>query len=544
MQTWWAYSPYYDYGFYLGGDDTRYALNSQYPTTAYPISPATWVSDVVSYGWGVVPFWVGPQAPCATSTSYSNYIKQETVSGEETQGKDQASAAESAASNLNLPADSVIYYDFEAYDPTNTACEATVAAFINGWVTKLDADGYVAGVYASSTEAEADWATIQSDKYVEPNDVWVARYDEEATIWGIGHGQSSGLADSAWAEGYRAHQYFNYGPNGNVTAAGGGESYGGVPLDCSSNCIDRDIEYAQVDGGNGAKSFTYPVAGFQTIDYPGSYATALVGIGDADMGTGGPIGDIAGQYTEDSTGTCLPNYGIWIDDLGDLSSFQANGYPTDPYGVNDLGTIVGTYPTICGGYYLSYDGFFGTPGNFTPIKYESDGTFARGINDDGVVVGYFWDANKNYYGFTYTDAGGVSVFNDPNGQQTVLLAINGFNQILLQDTGKSGKAQFFVDDDGHFTSFSPCGRTGAVWSFGQLNNNGFLVGGCTGGEGFVYNYVTKSLVSVTEPDAAPAGTFTAPSTMVYGINDAGDLVGTYLDASGVSQGFVAKPSGQ
>jgi photosystem II stability/assembly factor-like uncharacterized protein len=65
MKIWWSESPYYDYGFYLGGADTSYALDQQYgPGTADPsLTPAAWVGDVASYGWGLIPFWVGPQAP-------------------------------------------------------------------------------------------------------------------------------------------------------------------------------------------------------------------------------------------------------------------------------------------------------------------------------------------------------------------------------------------------------------------------------------------------------------------------------------------------
>ena len=64
------------------------------------------------------------------------------------------------------------------------------------------------------------------------------------------------------------------------------------------------------------------------------------------------------------------------DDQGSLSSFQVIGGPTSAAGINDLGTIVGASPSICTGWYMSYEGYSGSlTSGFTPFQYSSDGTY-------------------------------------------------------------------------------------------------------------------------------------------------------------------------
>ncbi len=71
-----------------------------------------------------------------------------------------------------------------------------------------------------------------------------------------------------------------------------------------------------------------------------------------------------------------------------------------------------------------------------------------------------------------------------------------------------------------------------------INNNGLAVGQAFGPkgftEGFVYNVATKAFTIVTDPNGVG-------STVVNGINDAGDLVGFYTNSTGYTIGMLATP---
>ena len=60
MQTWWTYSPYYDYQISLAG-----AANHK----NNPLLTPSWVQAVENDGWGLWPVWVGPQAPCVNQSN-------------------------------------------------------------------------------------------------------------------------------------------------------------------------------------------------------------------------------------------------------------------------------------------------------------------------------------------------------------------------------------------------------------------------------------------------------------------------------------------
>jgi probable HAF family extracellular repeat protein len=73
-----------------------------------------------------------------------------------------------------------------------------------------------------------------------------------------------------------------------------------------------------------------------------------------------------------------------------------------------------------------------------------------------------------------------------------------------------------------------------------INNAGDIVGYFVDGQGNIHGflYVNGTYTTIDDPNAI--GIPFAPAvTQVYGINDSGDLVGNYVDVSGVFRGFVA-----
>lgn len=560
MQTWWSYSPYYDYGFYLGGADTHYALTSQYGqgTQNPSITAPQWVSDIVGQGWGLIPFWVGPQAPYQTcTTGYNSYIDPATA---QSQGTTEASRAVKAAGDLGLGKGTIIYYDMEYYDQTISTCQTAVVQFLQGWASGLQSAGYVPGLYTNTGPAEADWSALGSVI----DDIMVGKHDKRATIWGLDCGPNGctsgyGLLDTTWAEGYRAHQYFQYAstvPPGNAT---GGETYGGVALNCPGNCIDRDIEYAQVDGGSGFKTYSYCSTCFAHPDHN----LGFFGINDAGMGQ--------------------PNSGAWevagvnynyrdpfpIDDVGGTVTELTLGYPGAAMGISNPRQVVGYAATAPGSCYQggTAKGFYSYPpgqniylykyGPGPPSPDEGCGpTFFSSINDDGMVAAYYYltDATKG----TFTTTGFVwdSSSREPSlvlahsgWSDVTALGINGFGQIVGQYEDSRGNPHAFFEDEGVYTTISACkgSTTTDVWA---INNNEQVVGIC-GATEFMYDLKNKKITTVydssaggqTLPNCLSPGLDYSPSgnSCAWGINDAAQIVGLVSPAEGELWGFIATP---
>ena len=97
MQTWWNNSPYKNANIYMGGS---------YRACAQANLNATWVSQVFNMGWGLIPTWVGPQAPCNAIGGISTV-----TATAQAQGVNEANAAADTAVALGLTTPAIVYYD-------------------------------------------------------------------------------------------------------------------------------------------------------------------------------------------------------------------------------------------------------------------------------------------------------------------------------------------------------------------------------------------------------------------------------------------------
>jgi len=123
MSNWWPYSPYWDIGIYIGGSNRA---------CPQPNLTSSWVQTVNQQGWDYYLTWVGPQSPCASGGPYNTYINND-VTTAYNQGKAEANAAISAASNLGIYGLKAYYYDLEAYNMSNETCRWAANSFVNGW---------------------------------------------------------------------------------------------------------------------------------------------------------------------------------------------------------------------------------------------------------------------------------------------------------------------------------------------------------------------------------------------------------------------------
>jgi len=204
MRVW--RSRYAAVGAYIGG------INA---ACAYGNLSATWIQSVAAMGWGVLPTYVGPQAPCWNGGNGVLISPGRAAA----QGNAAGLDAVSDARYFGLAAGSPIYYDMEAYTG-GTACKQAVLSFLGAWDRAVAACGYVTAVYSSRDSGIKniqEWTTGHNPGFTPPDAIWVAVWDGVPSLAGD---------QLAWPLTERSKQYSG---SANVTV-------GGITLN-----IDKDI---------------------------------------------------------------------------------------------------------------------------------------------------------------------------------------------------------------------------------------------------------------------------------------------------------------
>lgn len=178
---------------------------------------STWASDISAGlpGWGIIPIYVGYQAPsgCGTNLPQMSIDPSTALSQGETDANQAASLAKSAGFT------DVVYDDMEGYDYTSS-CDSAVTSYLNGWVYQLNQDGLVAGVYGSADSTIAGLVGHIGDSGMhEPAYIWTGSGE---SLWNI-----SSVPNSDWLNDQRDVQY-------------GSSSGDGMSWD--SDCIDAGSE--------------------------------------------------------------------------------------------------------------------------------------------------------------------------------------------------------------------------------------------------------------------------------------------------------------
>jgi hypothetical protein len=192
-------------GVYIGGANSA---------CAYGNLSAAWFRSAAAMGWGMLPTYVGPQAPCWGDQG--TLINQSKAAAE---GKTAGADAVSDARLFGLAAGSPIYYDMEAY-LGGQSCTNAVLTFLSAWDKAVTAKGYLTGVYSSEDSGIRDLqsaAVADTPGFIRPDAIWIALWDGKATL-------DDGILD--WPLADRAKQYA-----GNLNG-----TVGGITLS-----IDRDL---------------------------------------------------------------------------------------------------------------------------------------------------------------------------------------------------------------------------------------------------------------------------------------------------------------
>lgn len=162
-----------------------------------------------------------------------------------------------------------------------------------------------------------------------------------------------------------------------------------------------------------------------------------------------------------------------------------------------------------------------------PSPATSRGTFPKGINDSGQIVGFYvtgsYDTNSTYYGFLLA-AGNLAPANFTAGNFTTIIDPNaGSGESANGD--KQGTIPMAINASGMITG----------WYIDSSNNR----------HGFIYNSATNTFtVSTFDPPGSTTITGNDLSgTFATSIDAAGDVVGTYTDSNGLRHGFIRSASG-
>ena len=270
---------------------------------------------------------------------------------------------------------------------------------------------------------------------------------------------------------------------------------------------------------------------FTSIDFPGGGLTTARGINDH--------GDIVGAYNISpprhamliKKGAFIPLAPTTI--LGTIYSEATN--------INDRGDITGQMVDDNG----FAHGFLLSGGVLTTLDFPgASETFALGINDSGLVVGYWdlLDADGNLlanHGFTWKD-GAFTQFDFPGAGPTGVTAIFGINTrgdlvgVWLSDVNSPIEHGFACPKTAEcFSLDAPVPGT-ILTQADEINALGQIVGVYIGADDVWHAFlmVGATFTSFDFPGSTGTG--------AYGINSAGQIVGKYFAPDGSTHGFLAK----
>lgn len=199
-------------------------------------------------------------------------------------------------------------------------------------------------------------------------------------------------------------------------------------------------------------------------------------------------------------------------------------------GITNAGRMVGAFQDAQG---ISHGYVTQKQGGFTTIDFPNAmATFANGLNDRGDLVGTYTDAAGNSHGFFLQDEN-FSTLDFPGAILTAPIAINDKQQIVgVYESADQGIHGFLLDHGG-FTSIdhNPDNFVPPFTEVLGINNRGEVVGS-------FLEFV--SLVGLIQ-DGDSFQTLIVPGqvkTFVQAVNEPGDQVGTYNDINDILHGFV------
>jgi chitinase len=211
--------------------------------------------------------------------------------------------------------------------------------------------------------------------------------------------------------------------------------------------------------------FLWANGAMNIVDYPQTQVhTSLYGINNC--------GAIVGQIFNNNGSTTLQSFVLAA------KKFTVINYPgsvaTLAYGINDYGTVSGTYQVGIDDY-----GFVWSQGRFTAITGLMQHTaWVLGLNDLGDRVGYYFEglgSQRQNVGFAYIKKSNeLLTLSFPGAINTTATGINNLGQIVgfYQVSNQSNEGAFLYAG-GVYTGIGPFANGAVAWG---INNAGVIAG--------------------------------------------------------------------
>jgi hypothetical protein len=217
LEDWWSGTPWYAYGFYLGGAGGSYVgcVNPGIGT----------IDDAVNDGFGLMPVWYGYEMPTSCGQVYFPDQISLNTSTAYNQGVAQANSASAQAQSDGFAVYDIIYSDLESgWDTGSSSCVAAAQSFVNGWdyQTAINTP-YAPGLYGSTCGSDLDaYATLSNV----PVAVWGADQNDNPETTNL-----ECLSNGYWIYNQRIHQFAEE----NLT-------YNGYNFTVDENCVDALVD--------------------------------------------------------------------------------------------------------------------------------------------------------------------------------------------------------------------------------------------------------------------------------------------------------------
>lgn len=270
-----------------------------------------------------------------------------------------------------------------------------------------------------------------------------------------------------------------------------------------------------------AASYTY-----QLIDYPGASRTVVNGINNA--------GTIVGSFDSDAGRRGF---------LYDGSTYSEFNYPgangTELRGINNLGHLLGTYATDEESGAFIFDGV-----TYTTFDIPDSMMFPTDLNDLGQVVGQYLDATPggysiNSHGFLWQD-GTLTTIDLDGVAATWISGINNLGQYVGGYRLGGYISYGFLSSNGSITAVSAPGETS---SLAAINSSGSVLANSsksplTPHAALTYVDAGNGFELIEFP--APTDLFGYSLAAGADLNDFGLVVGSYRDGN-TMRGYLAIP---
>jgi probable HAF family extracellular repeat protein len=180
--------------------------------------------------------------------------------------------------------------------------------------------------------------------------------------------------------------------------------------------------YHPCGGGDDGHGFLWADGVLQTVDVPNEPNTEWYSINDH--------GEMVGSYN--TTGL----HGVFFSKgtFTELVAPDREDLPI-PFGLNNRGDLVGN---------IGGDAFLWSKGQYTYLRVPGSGeTEARGINDEGQIVGFWLDDTLSIHGFVFAN-GTFTEVTVPGGSMVELWGINNAGQVVGSYTDEAGLPHGFT----------------------------------------------------------------------------------------------------